>query len=170
MAGDDATSKLIEALNESTDALIDAIRAANDRGHRFSIAMLEQAQESQREAAELARKWIAAPLDIMGLVSAIVENTTKAQARALDATRQWFGELSDAQRETRELIQRITTANRQAGTAGIEVARAMITRRGNGERATNGDGARPQREIGRAEIGRPDMGRTEPSRPGTATP
>ena len=48
MAGNDAAQKIFEALNESSDAFIDAVRASNDRGHRFSAAVIEQAQESQR--------------------------------------------------------------------------------------------------------------------------
>lgn len=142
MAGNDAATKFFEAVNETSDAIIDAIRAANDRGHRVSAALIEQAQENQRETVELAKKFIAAPLDIPGFYSSVVENTTKAQGRALDATRQWFGELSEAQKETREIVQRVIKANRAASDVTIETARGILNRASvNLQSATtNGDG------------------------------
>lgn len=141
MAANEATAKLFDAMNESSDAMIDAIRAANDRGHRFSTAVIEQAQESQREAVELTRKWIDAPLDFLGLLSSMTETTTKAQGRALDATRQWFGEIADAQKESRDVIQRIANANRAASEATVELTRNIFTRANEAvQSATAGNG------------------------------
>ena len=128
MANEEATDKYYEALNETSDALIDAIRAANNRSHRFTTALIEQAQENQREAAEITRKWAAAPFDMIGLLSSITESTTKAQGRALDATRQLFSEFSDAQKETRDVLQRVISANRTAGEASVDIARGAISR------------------------------------------
>ncbi len=128
MANMDAASKYYEALNETSDAVIDAIRAANDRGHRFTTAIIEQAQESQREAVELTRKWAESPFDFIGLLSSVTESNTKAQGRALDATRQFFGELSDVQKETRNVVQKVINANRTAGEASVEIARGAFSR------------------------------------------
>ncbi len=145
MANADAASKYYEALNETSDAVIDAIRAANDRGHRFTTALIEQAQESQREAVELTRKWAESPFDLIGLLSSLTESTTKAQGRALDTTRQLFGELSDVQKETRDVVQKVINANRTAGEASVELARGAFSRattagqtpaEGNGSKAT----------------------------------
>jgi hypothetical protein len=127
MATTEAAEKYYEALNETSDAVIDAIRAANDRGHRFTTALIEQAQESQREAVDFARKWAESPFDFIGLMSAITENTTKAQGRTLDATRQLFGELSEAQKESREVFQKVVNANRAAGEASVEMARGAFS-------------------------------------------
>jgi hypothetical protein len=147
MAGNDAATKFFEAINETSDAVIDAVRAANDRGHRVSAAFIEQAQENQREAVELAKKFIAAPLDIPGFYSSLVENATKAQGRALDATRQWFGELAEAQKESREIVQRVVKANRTAGEATIDTARGLFNRATETIQSNtgNGDGRRAQR-------------------------
>lgn len=141
MAANEPTAKLFDAINESSDAMIDAIRAANDRGHRFSTAVIEQAQESQREAVELTRKWADAPLDFLGFLSSVTETTTKAQGRALDATRQWFGEIADAQKESRDVIQRIANANRAASEATVELTRGIFTRANEAvQSATAGNG------------------------------
>ncbi len=128
MANDDAASKYYEALNETSDAVIDAIRAANNRGHRFTTALIEQTQENQRDAAEITRKWAAAPFDMIGLMSSITESTTKAQGRALDATRQIFNEFSDVQKETRDIVQRVIAANRSANEASVNMARSAFSR------------------------------------------
>ena len=128
MANIDAAGKYYEALNETSDAVIDAVRAANDRGHRFTTALIEQAQESQREAVELTRKWAESPFDFISLLSSVTESTTKAQGRALDATRQFFGEWSTVQQETRDVVQKVISANRAAGEASMEAARGAFSK------------------------------------------
>ena len=141
MAGNDAAQKFFEAMNESSDALIDAVRAANDRGHRLQTAMIEQAQESQREAAEFVRKWASSPFDVGGLFSSIVESTTKTQGRSLEAARQWFSEMGDVQKEGRDVFQKVSEANRKAGEAGVELARSMFSRAGEAvQQMTDGNG------------------------------
>ena len=147
MAGNDAAGKFFEALNERSDALIDAVRAANDRGHRVSTALIESAQEGQREAVELAKKWIAAPFDVAGLYSTLIESATRAQGRALEVTRQWFGEMADAQKETREILQRVVQANRAANEATVDVARGVFSRATEAVQSAGGvgDGRRASR-------------------------
>ena len=145
MAGNDAAQKIFEALNESSDAFIDAVRASNDRGHRFSAAVIEQAQESQREAVEFVKKWASAPFDFSGLFSSLVESTTKAQGRALDGARLMFTEMGEAQKETREVVQRMVTANRKVNEAGVELARGMFSRAGEAVQSiTDGNGRKAQ--------------------------
>jgi len=125
MAGNDATGTLLEAWNETTDAVIDSIRATNDRSHRIATAVIEEAQEGQRELAELTRRWASAPFDLPGFYSAVMENASKAQGRTSEVARQWFAEMSEAQKETRELLQRVLQANRTIGEATAEFARGI---------------------------------------------
>jgi hypothetical protein len=147
MAGNDTTGKFFEALNEGSDALIDAVRAANDRGHRVSTALIEEAQEGQRETAKLAKQWAEAPFNVFGLYSSLVESTTRAQGRALDATRQWFEELADMEKETRETMKRVVSANRTAGAATVELARGLFSRAGEAvQSAAEGNGRKTVRE------------------------
>jgi hypothetical protein len=128
--GNGSANRVYDSMNDGYDAIIDAVRAANDRGHRVSTALIEDAQRSQREAVDLVKRWADAPLDILGLYSAFVENTTKVQSRALEATREWFGELANAQQESRQVLQRIATANRAAGEAAMDAARGAFSRAG----------------------------------------
>ncbi|MCH8849462.1 MAG: hypothetical protein IIC89_01400 [Chloroflexi bacterium] len=151
MAGNDAEGKFYEALNESSDTLIDAVRAVNDRNHRFTTALIEEAQESQRESVELVKKWAAAPFDIVGLFGSLIESSTKGQKRGLDATRQWFGELADAQKETQQVFQRLVAANRTAGEASADLARGAVTRATQAVTApTEGNGRKAQRQTSKA--------------------
>jgi len=149
MAGNDAAQKYFEAMNESSDALIDGVRAASDRGHRLSAALIEQAQEGQREAAEFARKWANAPFDFSGLFSSLVESTTKAQGRVVEGARQWFNEMGEVQKETREIVQRVIDANRKANEAGVEMARGMFSRAGEAVQSITDGNGRTAREKGR---------------------
>lgn len=128
MAGNDASGKFFDALNEGYDALVDAVRAVNDRGHRVSTALIEDAQRGQRETVDLAKKWADAPLDFVGLSGSVIDTTTKAQSRSIEAARQWFGELADAQQETRQALQRVLTASRTASEAGVTGARGFFDR------------------------------------------
>ena len=155
MANEEATTKYYEALNETSDAVIDAVRAANNRGHRFTTALIEQAQENQREAAEITQKWAAAPFDMIGLMSSITESTTKAQGRALDATRQLFSEFADAQKETRDVMQRVVTANRTAGEASVDIARGAVSR------ATNAVQSATERSNGKASTSKASSSKTD---------
>lgn len=149
MAGNDATVKFFSAMNEGYDAFIDTVRAANDRGHRMSTALIEDVQRGQREAVELATKWAAAPLDLAGLSSSLADASTKAQNRSLEVTRQLFGEMAEAQEESREVFQRVVNANRSAGEAAIGIARGFFTRASEAVQSaaessapTRGDGRR----------------------------
>jgi len=158
MAGTDAGVRFFDAVNQSYDAWIDAVRAANERGHRFSAALIEDAQRGQREFVELTSKWAEAPLDILGFYGSLMGAATKAQGRALDVSRQLFSEMGEAQKETREVARRVMTANRSAGEAAVEFGRGVFSRAGEAVQtaaqsavpASLSDGRRMVREPVRA--------------------
>ena len=149
MPSNGTSTRFIDAVNSSYDAVIDAARAANDRGHRVSTTMIEDAQRSQRETIDLVKRWADAPLDMLGFYGAVIETMTKAQSRTLEATREWFGEMADAQQESREVLQRMVSANRNVNEAAVELARGMFTRAGEvvqsagrASSSSSGDGRR----------------------------
>lgn len=120
--------RIFDALNESYAALLDAIKAGNERGYRVSKALIEEAERGQGEVLELGRKFAQDPADLAGFSTALIEATTKAQGRALELTREWFEELSGASNEARDAVQRVVRANREAGQAAVEVARGLFSR------------------------------------------
>jgi hypothetical protein len=148
MAGSEATSSLFEAVNESYDAFIDGIRKANERTHRLSTAVIEDAQRAQREAIDLTRKWIDAPFDVQAMANRAVDVATKAQGRTLDATRQFFSELAEAQTEARDVLQRMISANRSAGEAAAGAARSAFSRAEETVQTAGRDIAETARSVG----------------------
>ena len=67
MAKNTAADKYFEALTESYDAIIEAIKAGNERGFRVSNNLLAEAQRGQRESIELGKTFAEDPTDIGGL-------------------------------------------------------------------------------------------------------
>jgi hypothetical protein len=122
-----AADKYFEALTESYDAIIEALKAGNERGLRVSNNVLTEAQHGQREAIELGRKFAEDPTDVGGFYRAVMESTTKAQGRTLELARQLFDEMSESRTEAREVIEKVVKAQRVAGEAAVEAAREAAT-------------------------------------------
>jgi DNA anti-recombination protein RmuC len=127
MAKNAAADKYFEALTESYDAIIDAIKAGNERGYRVSNNLLAEAQRGQREAVELGRTFAADPTDVGAFYRAMMESTTKAQGRALELARQMFDELSESRTESRDVIEKVVKAQRAAGEAAVEATRDLVS-------------------------------------------
>ena len=144
-----AVDKYFEALTESYDAIIDAIKAGNERGFRVSNNLLTEAQRGQREAIDLGRKFAEDPTDVAGFYRAVMESTTKAQGRALELARQMFDELSESRGDTREAIEKVVKAQRAAGEAAVEAARDVAG--ATAERVRTGVNRVTNRAAGKAE-------------------
>ena len=119
--------KYFEALTESYDAIIEAVKAANERGFRISNNLLAEAQRGQRETVDLGKKFADDPTDVGGFYRAAMEATTKAQGRTLELARQMFDELSESRTETREVIEKVIKAQRAAGEAAVEATRDVAS-------------------------------------------
>lgn len=124
----EAEEKFFNALNESYDALLDAIEAGSERGYRVSKEFIEEARKAQREAVELGKKLVEAPTDLAGFYGALVEATSKAQSRTLELAREWLGKLGESGKEARDAIQKVMKANQAAARAAIDAARSGLMR------------------------------------------
>jgi hypothetical protein len=122
-----AVDKYFDALTESYDAIIDAIKQGNERGYRISNNLLAEAQRGQRESVELGKKFADDPTDVAGFYRALMESSTKAQGRTLELARQMFDELSESRTEGREVIEKVIKAQRAAGEAAIEATRDVAS-------------------------------------------
>jgi len=122
-----AIDKYFNALTESYDAIIEAIKAGNERGYRVSTNLLAEAQRGQRESVEIGKQFAADPTDIGAFYRAVMESTTKAQGRALELARQMFDELSESRGEARETIGKVVKAQRAAGEAAVEAVRDVAS-------------------------------------------
>lgn len=148
-----ALDKYFEALTESYDAIIDAVKAGNERGYRISNNLIAEAQKGQREAVDLGKKVAEDPTDIGAFYRAMMEATTQAQGRALELARQMFDELSESRTETREVIEKVIKAQRAAGEAAVEAARDVAST--TAERVRTGVGRVTSRPGAPAEEAKP---------------
>lgn len=166
----ESQEKFFDALNDSYDAIIAAIKAGNERGFRFSKTLIEEVETGQKEVLELARKWAGAPTDVAGFLGSVVEAMAKAQGRGLVLARDWLLEASDARSEAREAIQRVVKANQAATQAGVEAARSLLT---NAAEAARPGARQAQPEADRSsETGPPSLPETTtpPSTPEATSP
>lgn len=102
----DTTTRLLDSLADTNDALIEALRAANERRSRFRRSLIEGARQGQRELLHLGRRWLEAPTDVFGFGEALAETVANAQVRALALAQEWLGDVAQSQREAREVLQR----------------------------------------------------------------
>lgn len=131
MPKEETVDKFFNAVNESYDALLDALRSANDRGYRVSRKLIDEAERGQKEALDLTRRLATSPRDVVGFYSTAVRSLTDAQGRVLDLTRQLIDEVTDGQREGRDVVRRVIEANRDAGQAAIQATREAVGQAGS---------------------------------------
>ncbi len=136
MAESNATQTPLEAFSETYDVLIHGIKATSDRAHRLSTALIEDAQQGQRERLQMAKTWAERPLDLASFSSSLVETVTRSQGRSFEFASRWVGELAEAQREFGDGLRRVLTANRSVATATAGAARDLVNRAREGPQST----------------------------------
>lgn len=134
MPKEETVDKFFGAVNEAYDALLDAVKSANDRGYRVSRRLIDDVERGQRDFLDVARSVATAPRDVTGLAGASIRTLTGAQGRLLSLTREFVDEISEGQRESRDTLRRVIEANRSAGQAAIEAGRDAVTKRVNRRR------------------------------------
>lgn len=136
--------RLFAALGHASDALIDAMEKANQRGYRVSRTTIREARKGGREVLGMTRKWTEQPADITQLYEVQLD----VQTRGLELVRQWLDEAGGVQTDMRETLQRLLIANIAAGQA----VSAIIRRTPDGARpADAGEGAKARPPKGRAK-------------------
>ncbi len=114
MAESNATQTPLDALSETYDVLIQGIRATNDRAHRLSTALIEDAKRGQRERLQL----------------------TKRLGRASARPRKLFIARRNSDTVTRSRIRVREPVGRRAGRGAERVRRAML-RSGGGNSSSS---------------------------------
>ena len=120
--------KFFDAINETYDALVTAIEASEERGHRVSRTLLDQARKAEQEVSALARGWVDSPRSVYENLEAMIEAQTRAQHRALELARDSLKGAGDFRGEVQEALRRMIRANRAAAEAVVEVAREASSR------------------------------------------
>jgi hypothetical protein len=133
-----ATDRFFDALIERQASVYDALRSNNERGHRFSRSVLEGARAGSRDWAEVGRRWIAQPTDVVGVYEAMTEALSNGQQRALALTREWLEDVVEGQRESREVMRQGLGDWREA-IERVQESAPQFLRRSNWARRTNGN-------------------------------
>ncbi len=147
MTREDTVDQFFDSMNESYDALLDAVKSSNDRGYRISRKLIDEVEQAQRDSLDLGRRFATAPADVAGFSASVVRSLTDAQSRTLGLARQLLDEVSDSSREARDTARKVIEANRGAGQAAIEATRSTVKQAGPAvEQAVNGVRARTTRK------------------------
>ena len=101
-----ASDRFFSAILERQENLFDAVRSGNDRYHRFVRSLIEGARQGSHDWAQVGRRWVQHPADIMGVYEGISEAVGNSQARTLALAREWLDDLVESQRESREVVRR----------------------------------------------------------------
>ena len=123
-------NRLFDNVNESQDAFLDVMRSGNERAYRISKIVIEEAGRTQREQAELAKQWMEAPLDPIGLTKSAMDTFTRRQRRRLELGRTLVSDIATIRDETRDVVQRVVEANREAVGVGVAAGRDVASRAG----------------------------------------
>lgn len=115
--------RLIDSVNSTSDAFLDAMRSGNERAYRFSKIVIEEAGRTQREQADLAKQFMEAPLDPIGLTKSTMDTVVRRQRRRLELGRTLASDLAEIRDETRDVVERVVEANREAVGVGVAAGR-----------------------------------------------
>ncbi|MEX1252843.1 MAG: hypothetical protein WEE64_00740 [Dehalococcoidia bacterium] len=123
-----ARDKFFDAINETYDAFISGIEAAEERGHRVSQRLLNEARKSEEEVSTLGRTWANAPTRVHENLAAMIDAQARSQRRALEMARDSLKGTEAYRDEVREALRRVIRANRTGTDAMVDVARAATSR------------------------------------------
>jgi len=104
MSARDSIDRLFMAMIERQETTFDAIRAGNERYHRFTRSVLEASRQGARDWTNVARGWAQRPTDIVGLYESISDAAANGQARRLALWQEALEDLAESQREGREVM------------------------------------------------------------------
>ncbi len=133
--------QLFGALNESSAAVLEAIRAGNERTYRVSKSYLEEAEKGAQTMLELGKRLADAPTDLAGFSALAIAKAGDAQRSAQKLARETFDEIVAAGREARDTVQKIVGANREAGQAYAAAVRGRTGDLLNATSVTNTNSA-----------------------------
>jgi hypothetical protein len=127
--------RLFDSIIERQSGFFDTLRGNAERYHRFNQSLLTGARQSSAEWAEIGRRWVHNPTDVVGVYEAVSDAIGSQQARSIALAREWFEDRVEAQRETRDMLRQGFGDVREAVERAQEGAPAFLrnwTRRRNG--------------------------------------
>lgn len=127
MATNEQMQKYYDALIATYDVLADGVNKAGQRGVKISNEFANEVTTGQREALELGKKLSSTGADSGQVYAALVEASTAAQGRALHFAQYTYDQSKEAGTESRQQVEKLVEANRQATQAAADLARSWTT-------------------------------------------
>ncbi len=72
MTREETVDQFFDSVNESYDALLDAVKSANDRGYRISRKLIDDVEQAQRDTFDLGRRFATSPADVADHSASVV--------------------------------------------------------------------------------------------------
>jgi hypothetical protein len=120
--------RFIDGVKEGSSIWIDLLREGNDRMHRFNRLVLEEAERSQEEGAELFGQFLSAPTQLGQFTNSLVITLQERGRRRANLTRRLVNDLGEVAWDTRRLLSRATDAGRKTVTATASAGREAASR------------------------------------------
>lgn len=130
--------KVLSALEESFDAMVDAVKAGNDRGLRFSRRLVDEIGQGRRELAGLGRRLTKRPRDLSALYHDTVDLARRGSGHASQLSQEFLSGARDAGEDLGGTTRTLVKANRKAAEAlghAVQDAARDLVKRGRGKAA-----------------------------------
>jgi len=134
-----ATDRIFDGILQRQATLFDVIRSSNDRINRFNHSVIEGARQGSLDWAEVGRRWVSKPTDVVGVYEAEAEAVSASQTRTLALAREWVEDATQSQRETADALRQGLGDAREALQRVQESAPQLLRRaaRRDGEKAAS---------------------------------
>jgi hypothetical protein len=120
--------RIVNGVREGGSVWIDLLREGNSRMYRFNRLLLDEADRTQEENADLFGQFISAPTRIGDLTSALVTTLQEQGRRRGALTRKLVSDLGEAAVDARRLFTRTTDAGRETVAATADAGRHVASR------------------------------------------
>jgi hypothetical protein len=111
-------------------AVFDAARSGNEMTSRLYRYTIDEMERTQRENTDLARQWLDAPTDVVGLSRSVVDTWQLRTRRRAGLARTFLNELSGGAADSRQAVLEVVRSGQSGGRAGMEAARKAASEAG----------------------------------------
>ncbi|HUF52189.1 MAG TPA: hypothetical protein VMR52_00260 [Dehalococcoidia bacterium] len=127
MERNQAIDRAVTGVAEGGSVWTDALRAGNDRMYRLNRIVIDEAERTQDERAELFRSWMESPTDMSGFTTELLNTWTRRTRRRIELARTLMDDVRDLGAGTRSLWARMSEANREAAGGTAQATRQVAS-------------------------------------------
>ena len=129
MSARESIDRLFETIIERQESSFDTIKGINERYYRFVRSVVEATRQGAHDWTNVGRRWTERPTDIVGLYESTSEVLANDQARRIALWQEMLDDMSESQREGREVVRRSFGEVREAVGRVRENAPAFLRAR-----------------------------------------